>query len=89
MIFERLCDQGYGGGLTTVKVYVSAHMGLVPARRKAVAPQGSRGQRYETGPGEAYQMDWGFVNVDDGRGGDQYRIACFAMVCHHCGAAYV
>ncbi len=22
------------------------------------------GRRYSTGPGEAYQMDWGFVNVE-------------------------
>ena len=33
-------------------------------------------------------MDWGFVLVED-RTGDESRLACFAMVCHHCGSAYV
>lgn len=88
VIFERLAVQGYAGGLTTVKVYIAAHMDLVPPKRRAVAPQGSRGQRFETAPGEAYQMDWGFANVEDWAG-STYRIACFAMVCHHCGTAYV
>ena len=88
VIFERIATQGYRGGLTTVKTYVAAHMDLVPARRKALAPQGGRGQRFETGPGEAYQMDWGFVNVEDWRG-RSYRIACLAMVCHHCGTPHV
>lgn len=60
----------------------------MPAKRRLVAPGASRGQRYETGPGESYQMDWGFVLVED-RTGDESRLACFAMVCHHCGSAYV
>lgn len=88
VVFERLVAQGYRGGLTTVKVYMAEHRDLVPAKRKAVAPQGSRGQRFRSGPGESYQMDWGFVNVEDWEGGE-CRIACFAMCCHHCGAFYV
>lgn len=88
VIYERLVGQGYHGGLTSVKAYVAAHMDLVPARRRTVAPQGSRGQRFRTGPGEAYQMDWGFVTVV-GPGGTESRIACFAMVCHHRGSSYV
>ena len=88
VIYERLLGQGYEGGLTAVKVYISGHRDLVPAKRRTVAPQGSRGQRFRTGPGEAYQMDWGFVTVVD-PGGTEYRIACFAMVCHHCGSFYV
>jgi transposase len=88
VICERLVGQGYRGGLTSVKAYVAAHMGLVPARRRAAAPQGSRRQRFVTGPGEAYQMDWGFVTVA-GPGGAERRIACFAMVCHHCGSSHV
>ena len=35
-----------------------------------------------------YQMDWGFVRVEGWDGGD-FKIACFAMVCHHCGTCYV
>lgn len=88
VIFERLVADGYEGGLTTVKDYIANHAGLVPAKRRALAPQGSRGQRYWTGPGEAFQMDWGFVNLVD-KAGDAWRVACFCMVCHHCGAAYV
>lgn len=88
VIYERLVGQGYRGGLTSVKVYVAAHMDLVPARRRAVAPQGSRGQRFVTGPGQAYQTGWGFVTVV-GLGGAEHKIACFAMVCHHCGSSYV
>lgn len=88
VIFERLLGQGYAGGLTTVKTYIAAHRDLVPAKRRQVAPQGCRGQRFRTAPGEAYQMDWGFVAVER-PGGERARIACFAMVCHHCGSAHV
>ena len=88
--FDRIRAQGYEGGLTTVKDYIAAHRHLVPAKRKLAAsePQGSRGRRYETAPGECFQMDWGFVNVEDASGA-LTRIACFAMVCHHCGECYV
>lgn len=88
VIYERLVGQGYRGGLTSVKVYVVAHMDLVPARRRAVAPQGSRGRRFVTGPGQAHQMDRGFVTVV-GLDGAERKIACFAMVRHHCGSSYV
>ena len=64
VIFERLLGQGYAGGLTTVKTYIAAHRDLVPAKRRQAAPQGCRGQRFRTAPGEAYQMDWGFVAVE-------------------------
>ena len=90
VIFERIEGQGYKGGRTTVKNYIAAHADLVPAKRKLAKadPQGSRGRRFETGAGESYQMDWGFVTVEDWSGGE-FRIACFAMVCHHCGTCYV
>ena len=88
VIFDRLRDDGYEGGLTTVRDYVRSHMHLVPAKRKAVVPRGSRGERYETGPGEAFQMDRGFARVA-GPLGREWRIACFAMVCRHCGTCYV
>lgn len=63
--FERLKDIGYKGGKSTVKNYIAAHRHLVPAKRQLVSPQGNRGRRYFTGPGEAYQMDWGFVHDHD------------------------
>lgn len=86
--FERLKTAGYAGGLTTVKEYILAHKHLIPAKRQLVEPQGNRGRRYVTEPGEAYQMDWGFTKVLDHRG-TEYSAACFVMICHHCGQRYV
>lgn len=85
---QRLQGAGCIGSQTTVKRYIAAHKYLVPSKRQQVAPQGNRGRRYLTGPGEAYQMDWGFTKVltPDGQ---EYQVACFAMICHHCGQRYV
>ena len=33
-------------------------------------------------------MDWGFTDVLD-YDGRSFRVACFAMICHHCGQRYV
>ena len=33
-------------------------------------------------------MDWGFTDVLD-YNGQTYRVACFAMICHHCGERYI
>ena len=85
---SRLRANGYHGGKTIVKDYIAAHQHLVPPARYAVAPQGNRGRRYTTGPGEAFQMDWGFTKVQSFTG-EEYSVACFAMVCHHCGERYV
>ena len=46
-----------------MKRYIASHKHLIPAKRQQIAPQGNRGRRYTTGPGEAYQMDWGFTDV--------------------------
>lgn len=86
--YERLQEHGYTGGQTQVRVYIETHQDLIPPKRLLVAPQGNRGKRYSTGPGEAYQMDWGFIDVDCGDG-HSYRCACFAMICHHCGQRYI
>lgn len=85
---DRLRANGFAGGKTIVKDYIAAHRHLVPPMRHTIAPQGNRGRRYSTGPGEAYQMDWGFAKVQSCAGGE-YTVACFAMVCHHCGQRYV
>lgn len=85
---ERLKELGYAGGLTTIKTYIADHKELVPAKRQQVDPQGNRGRRYKTNPGDSYQMDWGFTWVMDPNG-HEYRVACFAMVCHHCGKMYI
>ncbi len=60
---ERLQEMGFAGSRSTVKRYISAHKYLIPAKRQMVAPQGNRGRRYTTEPGEAFQMDWGFTKV--------------------------
>ena len=88
VIYDRIKELGYKGGKTAIKNYISDHKDLLPAQRIIVAPQGNRGRRFETGAGESFQMDWGFVNVTDNQGGT-YRVACFAMICHHCGKMYI
>ena len=85
---ERLQQAGFPGGLTAVKMYIAAHRDLVPAKRHLVEPQGNRGRRYETKPGEAFQMDWGFVKVVT-QYGNEYQVACFAICCHHCGTMFI
>ena len=64
VIYERIQTLGYTGGLTTIKNYISENKFLITAPREIVSPQGNRGRRYHTGPGENYQMDWGFVKVN-------------------------
>ena len=86
--YSRIIKLGYSGGKTTIKNYITKHKDLVPAPRQLVAPQGNRGRRYSSDPGESYQMDWGFVHVETDKG-SVYRVACFAMICHHCGQRYV
>ncbi len=85
---ERLTELGFTGSLSTIKRYISAHRNLIPVKRQTVASQGNRGRRYKTTPGETYQMDWGFTNAIDPNGKES-RIACFAIICHHCGLIYV
>ena len=86
--YDRIREQGYCGSKSTVKSYIHANKHLIPAKRQIVAPQGNHGRRYKTEPGESYQMDWGFVNVES-YSGSSYKIACFAMICHHCGQRYI
>ena len=88
VIYDRLRENGYAGGKTSVKTYIRSHKNLIPPKRMLVSPQGNRGRRYESLPGECYQMDWGFVNVETATG-ITYKIACFAMICHSCGKRYV
>lgn len=88
VIYDRLQEIGYAGSRSSVKRYIATHKDLLPPKRQMVAPQGNRGRRYETEPGECYQMDWGFVSVETASG-ETYKIACFAMICHACGKRYV
>ena len=85
-ILEELRKEGYTGGQTTIKNYIAGHRDLIPVR---VDPKPvTRARRYETQPGDAMQMDWGFVNATDSMG-DKTRLACFVMVCCHCRKPYV
>lgn len=86
---DALREMGYSGGQTTVRDYLRAHQNLMPAKRQAVEPQGNRGRRYSTEPGQSYQMDWGFTEVHVRETGEVFNAACFAMICHHCGQKYV
>lgn len=86
--YERLQEHGYSGGQTQVRVYIENHQDLIPPKRLLVAPQGNRGRRYSTAAAEAYQMDWGFIDIEC-FDGNHYRCACFAMICHHCGERYI
>jgi transposase len=88
VVLDRLRQAGYEGGATIVKEYIASHKHLLPAKRQQVAPQGNRGRRYTTEPGEAFQMDWGFTKVLN-PDGTEFQVACFAMICHHCGHRYV
>ncbi|WP_432718921.1 IS21 family transposase [Pectinatus frisingensis] len=85
---QRLQKSGYAGGLTTIKQYIAQHKALLPAKRQQIASQGNRGRRFVTGPGEVYQMDWGFTDVSTNYSED-LRVACFVMICHHCGQRYI
>lgn len=38
VIYDQLKDNGYAGGLTQVKVYISQNKNLVPARRQIISP---------------------------------------------------
>lgn len=86
--YDRLVEHGYKGGQTQVRVYIEQHRHLIPPKRQLIDPQGNCGRRYNTEPGESYQMDWGFINVEDSCG-NTYRLSCFAMICHHCGECYI
>lgn len=88
VIMAKITPLGYKGSRSSLKNYISEHRDLIPASREVVSPQGNRGRRYTNGPGESYQMDWGFVNVKTNNG-NEYRCACFVMICHHCGQRYV
>lgn len=57
VIFDRLLEQGYHGGLTIVKEYIRSHKYLIPPKRHVVMSQGNQERRYASEPGECYQMD--------------------------------
>ena len=81
-------EQNGNGFALSINEYIATHKHLIPAKRQLIASQGNRGRRYTTKPGEAYQMYGGFTDVLD-YNGQTYRVACFTVICHHCGQRYI
>ncbi len=59
VIYERLQELGYTGGITIIKDYVKD---MRPARSSPAV------RRYETPPGKQVQMDWGITHYIDEHG---------------------
>ncbi|MBK8578928.1 MAG: IS21 family transposase [Candidatus Accumulibacter sp.] len=77
-VFQRLCDNGYGGGISIVKDYVRA---IRPRPREAFLT-------LAFAPGEAAQVDWGefgTIAVGDTR----RRLSFFVMVLAYSRKMYV
>ena len=88
VVLRELQKAGFDGGRTIVGDYIASHLDLLPAPRALVAPQGEYTRRWYTESGDCYQMDWGFVDVEDTER-RKWKCACFVMVCHHCGYRYI
>lgn len=89
VLYRMAREAGYRGSISSIKRFIARNADVVPAKRHAAENlSGARVRRYETGSGECFQMDWGFVKVETA-GGKYAQCACFAMVCHHCGMRYV
>jgi len=80
-IMDRICEEGYTGGISILKEYVSP-------LRPPLAKVGTAVRRYETKPGRQAQMDWGIMRYIDGSG-RIYKVACFVMAMGFCRARYV
>ena len=77
-IFQRLREEGYGGGLTIVKDYVAK---VRPARREAFL-------KLAFAPGECAQVDWGeYGSVQVGS--TRRRLSFFVLVLAHSRRLYV
>lgn len=79
VLFERLRDAGYAGGLSILKDYV--HPFRPPKKLPAV-------KRYETRTGKQAQMDWGichYTNIS----GIVHKVPVFVMVLGNSRSKYV
>ena len=79
VLLRELRVRGYRGGYTILKEYVQP-------RRRRRQPQAT--MRFETGPGEQAQVDWGSLSyiTEDGR---KRRVWAFVMVLSWSRAIYV
>ncbi|HHW49817.1 MAG TPA: IS21 family transposase [Clostridiaceae bacterium] len=79
VIFERLKDMGYTGGITIIKDYVKPFR---PARNAPAV------RRYETPPGKQAQMDWGVIHYIDERG-ITHKAPVFIMILSNSRCKYI
>ena len=79
VILGAIKELGFDGKLTIVKDYIADHKDLVPPARLVEIPHPEVGRRWYTEAGDCYQMDWGFVKVEDEQG-NHWQCACFVMV---------
>src|SRR5690554_3013676 len=79
VIFERLKDMGYTGGITIIKDYVKPFR---PARNAPAV------RRYETPPGKQAQMDWGIAHYIDEKG-VIHKTPVFTMILGNSRCKYV
>lgn len=79
VLYERLQEKGYEGGVTILKDYVKSFR--PPKSGKAT-------QRYETPPGKQAQMDWGIIHYIDGNG-ITHKTPAFVMIMGSSRAKYI
>lgn len=79
VIFERLKEKGYTGGITIIKDYVKPFR---PARHIPAV------RRYETLPGKQAQMDWGIIHYIDEKG-KIHKAPVFVMILGNSRKKYI
>lgn len=79
VLLRKIEEQGYTGGRTILKDYVQT---IRPTRQPAAVT------RYETGPGEQAQVDFGEVKYIDASG-ISHRLYCFVIVLGYSRDLYV
>ncbi len=79
VLLRELKERGYGGGYSILKDYVRPY-------RRPRQPKAT--MRFETGPGEQAQVDWGSMPYVTGEGG-RGRLWAFVMVLSCSRAIYV
>ena len=80
VIYERIKEEGYTGGLTILRDYVRQFR--PPKQVHAVC-------RYETKPGQQAQVDWGEYTYIDEETGEIRKLYVFVMVLGYSRAIYV
>ena len=79
VLLREIRELGYDGGYTVLKDYVHP-------RRRPRQPKAT--MRFETGPGEQAQVDWGVVSYE-GEDGRKHRMWAFVMVLGFSHAIYL